>query len=432
MSCACAGSSETPPGSLSGVNALVGVSSFGGNVRVPSRPCGPPTCPQPPVSEAPVSSPYCPTWAKQLTPEETGKLIVVLDDCLHVLKSRCSGMLQFSADTERVAVIDPPFVSSIPQEKDFGYLAKVVPTLHKVCVDGSNECVDEVRQELAAQRLLQASCGSLVVANPPLCGDVPPNEAADLQNQVRFDFLSPVLHENAGCPKEVRFLVGFPGKRGSSQAQVDCMQWALMRGLKLRGSDWNFIPAGNPLEAKAKQVVVVQTEGGDENDPCFELRVLEKGNSGMPSEAEECAIIQRRKVGTDSEGWYAVQPGFRRYYLSSPMTLTAPTTGAGGVTTGLTDYQEYKAMGCKLRALISVHQTVNLSGSGAGGAASITANGELVASNYVPTAGSIILLAYHVSIPLTEDKITLLRINSFAGSASIAGNNSKLVGYEVG
>lgn len=428
MSCACAGSSESPPGSTSGVNATVGVSSFGGNVRVPRNPCGPPTCPQPPTSDLPVVAPYCPTWVRQLTPEATGKLLITIDDCLHILKSQCSGMVHYSADTERASIIDPPYVSSIPQENNYGFLAKVVPTLHKVCVDGSTECVDEVRQELAAQPMGEAECGELVVANPPLCGELASAQAADAAKQVRLDYLKTTLHEDMGCPANVRFLVQTEGTRGSGINRVACKVWSLMRRLVLRASQWNFIQKEDVATAKtAKRVVVVPVEGGAQNDPCYELRVLEQDNQGIPTPTENCKSLIYRGVGTSEEGWKAENLGVRKFYLDTPQVLVR------GTNVNLNRYDELKAGACnKIRAIVRGSCFVAMSGSGAGGSGSLVANSTTVAAGYCPIAGGFFLFTNDVVVPLGSNQLLISLVLSTGPSAVvISAENYYLVGYEL-
>lgn len=433
-SCGCNGSTTNPPGTtLPSINAPAGSqSTYAGTAMIPRGRCGPAACPAPPVSDAPESTPYCPGWIQRLTASAWGKLMVIKDNCLYLLKSKCSGYVFYNADTEQTEVVNPPYVSAIPKETSYGFLAKVVPTPTTVCIDGQDACTEEVRQELASQVLGEAACGEMILANFPLCSDLPASQAADADKQVRLDYAELPDQDTIGCPEQIIFPAFYVGRRGTGRNAVDCKYWFANRYFKMRGSQWNFIPAGAPEQSTAKQVVVVPVPGGTPNDPCFQLRVLESGSGGLPSEAAECDTIQRRFVGTPEEGWYAVPIGGRRFWLDTPMNLTAPTTGGGGITTGLTDYALYRDMGCSLRAIVKILQVIQLSGSGAGGSASITANGITAAANYVPSAGSILMFAAQVSIPLTEDKITLVRINSFSGSSAISTTDCDLVGYEVG
>lgn len=333
-------------------------------------------------------------------------------------------MLRYDASTQRVSVVDPPYASSIPQENRYGFLAKAVPTLKKVCDDNSDDCVDEVRQELAAQILETASCGSLVIANPPLCGDVPPSQAADLDKQVRFDYLDAPLHEDAGCPAGVRFLVQSLGKRGSSQAPVDCKQWTMMRGLQLRGSDWGML-----LKAaagfKTALPAVFERTGGTDLDPCFTLRIAESA-VGVPDGTANCQGLIWRKTGTEEAGWVAEDLGMRYYPLDAPQSLVL------GVNTGLTDYDVNKAKACKIQAVISVQEFISLTGSGAGGSGTLTANGKLVAAGYCPVPGGFFLFNPEIAIPLTENKITISRGLAIGGTATPSGQVFKLLGYRIG
>lgn len=205
-----------------------------------------------------------------------GRLLLLAEGCIYTLKSKCSGFLHYDAFTEQVTVQTPPFTSSTPRETAYGFLGKVVVEPKQICEDGdTGTCVQEVRMELAAQLLEERSCGRLAIVTAPLCGELKPSESADANRQMRLDYLAGLLHEDAGCPKDVRFLVQTPGKRGPAGAQVDCEQYSWMRRLKLRGSQWGFLLNTDPLFTSARQVVVVPVLGGDDEDPCFELRVLD-------------------------------------------------------------------------------------------------------------------------------------------------------------
>ncbi len=296
---------------------------------VPRGPCRPAQCPSPPTSDAEERVPYCASWVEKVTTKAAGMLLMVLEGCIYKLWSKCSGFVYYDKDTEQISVQDPKFVSSVPQETPYGFLAKVVPTVHTVCVDGQDACQQEIRQELASQVMNLASCGGLVIARAPLCGDVPVQQSGDLAKQVRFDYLDPVDHEDAGCPDMVRFLVSYPGRRGPSNSQVDCQQWSGMYRLKLRGSQWGFIPSGDPLEAGAKPVVVVQVAGGTTENPCFELRVLENQAAGIPEGTKNCQTLRYRGFGTADAGWKLEDDGLLYRPLSAPVTVlnvTAPGT----------------------------------------------------------------------------------------------------------
>lgn len=331
-------------------------------------------------------------------------------------------MLHYNADTERTSVIDPPFVSSIPQEKEYGYLAKVVPTLHQVCVDGSNECAQEVRQELAAQRMLTAGCGRLVIANPPLCGDVPPAEAADLQNQVRFDYLDPILFEDAACPTGVRFLVSYPGKRGSSQNQVDCVQWAQMRGLSMRASDWGMLLKTDPNFGTSLPAVFEKVPGTDERDPCFTLRISELAQGGLPADPNNCDIAVFRDKGLPTAGWKAEPKGLNYFPLAAPVSiLNVSAYGNHSVT--LPSYPENPCG--KVVALIYAYCNAAPGISGQAHSSNATCNGfELVFSGFTNSGDS-----KETHLLVTAPGITIAFNNNFGASASASALAVKLLGY---
>lgn len=331
QNCGCGTNGSSPPGTtLPTVSSPVGsVSSYGGNAMVARGPCRPAQCPTPPVSDVPERVPYCASWTAKLTTKVAGMLVMVLEGCLYKLWSKCSGFVYYDRESEQISVQDPKFVSAVPKETSFGFLAKVVPTVHTVCVDGQDSCQQEIRQELASQVMGMASCGDLVIARAPLCGDVPVQQSGDLAKQVRFDVLDPPDHEDAGvgCPEVVRFLVSYPGTRGPSNGAVACKQWSEMYRLKLRGSQWGFIPSGSPLEGSAKQVVLTQVAGGTDADPCFELRALESGQGGLPSDPDNCSTIIFRGKGTVDAGWKEAKNVALFHGFDAPVNILITNSG---------------------------------------------------------------------------------------------------------
>lgn len=334
-SCGCGTNGSSPPGTaFPSVSSPVGtVSSYGGNAMVARGACRPTQCPSPPVSEVPERTPYCAGWVDKVTTKAAGMLTLFLEGCIYKLWSKCSGFVYYDRETEQVSVQDPKFVSSIPKESSAGFLAKVVPTVHTVCVDGQDNCQTEIRQELAAQLLGEASCGRLLIGNSPLCGDVPVAQSADLDKQVHVDYLDAPDHEDLGCPAGVRFLVKTQGVRGPSGRQVVCEQWSLMRRFVLRGSDWGTLPAGSPLEATGYIPVLVPVPGGVENDPCFELRMSsQKLNQGLPTTAENCDTVVFEGKGTVDEGWKARPKGLSSHPTERTDLFTSNNTGTGALT----------------------------------------------------------------------------------------------------
>lgn len=427
QNCGCNGSSSAPPGTTTPtVSSPVGsVSSYGGGALISRGPCRPTQCPTPPVSEVPERTPYCASWVDKLTTKAAGMLVMVLEGCIYKLWSKCSGFVYYDNETEQISVQDPKYVSSIPKETSFGFLGKVVPTLHTVCVEGEDNCRQEIRQELASQVMGEASCGQLVIARAPLCGDVPVEQSGDLAKQVRFDYLSPPNHEDVGCPEEIRFLVHYPGTRGPATSRVECPQFASMYRMKMRGSQWGFIPEGSPLIPSAKQLVLIQVAGGTEEDPCFELRALESDSGGIPNGTANCQGLIWRQHGTDAAGWYAEELGGRVFKLAAPQALGI------GVNVNLSDYDAMKAKSCKIEAIIAVQEFIGLSGSGAGGSGTLNANGKAVAWGYTAIPGGFWLANAETAIPLTENKITIANAFSTVGSINISSISMQLLGYRI-
>lgn len=421
--CGCNGSSSAPPGTTSPtVSSPVGsVSSYGGGAVVSRGPCRPTVCPTPPVSEVPERTPYCASWVDKVTTRAAGMLLMVLEGCVYKLWSKCSGFVYYDKDTEQISVQDPKYVSSIPKETRFGFLAKVVPSVHTVCVDGVDSCQQEIRQELASQVMDEASCGNLVIARVPLCGDVPVEQSGDLAKQVRFDYLAPPNHEDVGCPEEIRFLVSYPGTRGPSQNRVECEQWSKMYRLKMRGSQWGFIPTGSPLESSAKQVVLVQVAGGTEDDPCFELRVLESLTGGIPNGAANCDALVWKDHGLPTAGWKAQSEMFGPVWLETAHPLI------WGSNVNLPRYEELVAKGCKLSAI--VQGSVVVSGtSGQGGTLVYTANGMYLLAVSM-TNGSSDASASQSLCPIATNSLPISRTGAMSGTIT---HNFALLGYFLG
>ena len=229
MSCGCSDPSSPQQQGTSG-NPGGTSSNQVGSVVIPKSPCSPPPCPQPFQSDQVERPPYCPTWVKQMLNAVTGKLIVALDDCLYTLRSKCSGWLYHDAGTGTVSVQTPPFVSSNPQETNFGFLAKVVPTTRSLCSDDSDQCAQELVQELAAQKLDQSSVGQIIVGRPPMCNEIGPGADASSGDQTHLSYLDPADYK--GCPVDAFLLIGYPAKIGSPGQQVEVTKWAKSRRLR--------------------------------------------------------------------------------------------------------------------------------------------------------------------------------------------------------
>lgn len=326
--CGCSGSSTTPPGSSGPRPARTVASAFGGNAAVRRGACGPARCPQPPLSEADERSPYCPDWLTLLKTAAAGKLLIAVEGCLFLLESKLSGVPWYDAETGEVNLRFPDFVSSLPKENNYGFLAKVVPTTRKVQVDGVEGCTDEVHQELAAQVLGYSDCGELMIARAPLCGEIPPGQAGNADSQVHIDYLDAPNHEDIdGCATDFRFLGSYSGTRGD-KAGTPCRKWSWMRRLKLRASQWGIIPSGSPLESGAKAVVLIPVSGGSEEDPCYEMRVLDQGQGGLPTDPDNCSTLRFKGKGTVDAGWKEDKNAVLFHGLDAPVNI--PISGAAG------------------------------------------------------------------------------------------------------
>jgi hypothetical protein len=348
-----------------------------------------------------------------------GRLILMVEGCLYTLKSKCSGYLFYDATSEEVSVVNPPFVSSIPKEANYGFLAKVVPTLTTICVDDDDACRQEIRQELAAQVLGDASCGELIIANAPLCGELPATESADASKQVRLDYMKAADQEDAGCPQEMRFMAYYMGKRGTGQNAVDCKVWVSMRTLRMRKSQWGFIPAGNPLEGTSKKIVAVPVPGGSEADPCYELRIQESAVGGaIPNGNANCDVLIWANHGTPEAGWQA------RSEVLGPIWLAAPQALAFGANINLPRYDELLAKGCKLTAILQFSLVVSGT-TGQGGTLVYLANNYNLGAVSM-TGGSSDADAGQVLCPLAGNSLTISRSGAMTGTVTHA---FALLGY---
>lgn len=418
--CGCAGSSSSPPGAQ-GTGASQSVASaFGGNIAVRRGPCGPARCPSPPLSEAEERTPYCVSWVEALTTAAAGKLLIAIEGCLFLLKSKCTGVVWFDADSEQVSIRFPDFVSSLPKENAYGFLAKVVPTTRKVCVDGQESCDEEVHQELAAQIMGQSNCGNLMIARAPLCGELPATTPGRTDDQVHIDHLNPALHEDVGCPVDVRFLASYDGDRGDA-ARTPCKKWSLMRRIKMRLSQWGFIEKGNALESLARRLVVVPVAGGDEEDPCYEVRVLESLTGGIPSGAANCDVLVWKNHGTPEAGWMAQSE------MLGPLWLATAHPLAFGANTNLPRYDELKAKGCKLSAIVQFSLVVSGT-SGQGGTLVYFAGGFNLGAISM-TAGSSDADAGQSMCKLTTNSLPITRSGAMTGTVT---HSFSLLGYFIG
>jgi len=271
----------------------------------------------------------------------TGKLIVALDDCLYTLRSKCSGWLYHDAGTGTVSVQTPPFVSSNPQETNFGFLAKVVPTTRSLCSDDSDQCAQEIVQELAAQKLDLSSVGQLIVGRAPLCNEIGPGADASVADQTHLSYLDPADYK--GCPKDAFILIGYPDKIGPRGQQVEIVRWAKTPRLRFPKSQWG--PLTNTVDAsKAKRVGLMPVSGADNSDdPCFELRMIDATSGELPSDAVGCDIaVFRSATDTTPAGWKAEPKGLSFHPLDAPVELFR----ASGLKTATVTLPNYPTNAC--------------------------------------------------------------------------------------
>lgn len=350
----------------------------------------------------------------------------MVGSCLYTLKSKCTGYIFYDGTTEEVSVVNPPFVKSIPQETNYGFIAKVVPTLTTICRDDDDECRQEIRQELAAQVMGEANCGEIVLANAPLCGELPATESADAAKQARFDYMKSEEQEDAGCPQEIRFLAYYMGKRGTGQQAVDCKKWVSMRTLKMRKSQFGFIEKGNSLEGTALQIVAVPVSGGSESDPCYELRIQEGRAGGIPSGGANCDSLIWREHGTENEGWKAENLGARTHLLTTAQVL------ALGANVNLSNYDVYNAKKCsRIWAIVKGSIFVSLTGSGAGGSGVLLCNSQAIAAGYTPSSGGFWLHFNEVPVLLSSNALTFAISYSVSGTPVPQNQGIVLMGYRI-
>lgn len=271
MSCEpCNPSGDQPPGTTP-LTTVALSSFFGGRTVLPRRGCTAPTCPTPPVVDDEGRDPYCPGWLSELLQQSHGKVLIVADDCLYLLNSKCDGYLHYDPITEEVTVQEPRFVDATPRETRFGFLAKVVPTTKNLCIDDNDECPAEIRQELAAQLMETASCGDLVIATAPGCGELPRGEETDAAYQIRLDKLDPGEIGNM-CVDGLRIFGWYPSYKTIGGARVPCKRWVSMPRIKMRLSQWEEVGAGTEDETNSIGVRLVPVAGGTTGDKCYELR----------------------------------------------------------------------------------------------------------------------------------------------------------------
>lgn len=238
---------------------------------------------------------------------------MAVEGCLYFLKSKCSGFVHYNAETEEITVGDPQFVSAIPQETNFGFIAKVVPTEHTICDDEAEDCPVEIRQELAAQLLGETSCGELIIATTPSCGEVPQDQQGDLANQVRFD-KAQLADMGDVCADGFRVIAWYPSFRSVGGLQVPCKKFVSVPRLKMRKSQWSEVIKGSSDDLAGFSLILVPVAGGAGGDPCYELRMIEKPPK-LP-EGTNCGDSIYWDSEAEPPAWKTEARGLKFYPLS--------------------------------------------------------------------------------------------------------------------
>lgn len=285
MSCGCSSSNgSSPPGGFSPApSAPAGsTSSFGGNSAISVGPCAP-VCPQPPTASQVGRTGYCQSWVTNLFGSYSGKMIIKVDGCLNFLLSKVSGWVRYDATTETVVVDNaPPFTSSQPRAAKFGYAAKTVPVQTFSYDPVSGGCVTNVTQQLASQVLEQRADGQILLGNMPLCGDLPVNESADANNQMRYDYLDPeTAEEQPTVSDDVGFLVNIPWTQNVGPQSFVKSLWLRMRNISMRLSQWGQILTSDVAFDTARTLVAVPIPGGTSTDPAYRLMMTDAPPAGV-------------------------------------------------------------------------------------------------------------------------------------------------------
>lgn len=236
-------------------------------------------CPSPPVSSAQLRAPYSPPWLSTLTNNPFGRLIVAYGGSLYTFQSKCNGPVWYDAATGAVSVQNPPYASSIPKETDYGYLTLTVPSSETICQDGSDSCTSEVRQQFASQRVNETDCGDILLWNTPACGQVPPLQASDAQNQGRFDRATLELLDDIDSTCSATgdvTLFGFYPKpiTVAGVGQTTCRQPVRMRRLRFKADQWGTFSSTDAAADKA-MVMIAKNVGGTTDNPCMELEMTD-------------------------------------------------------------------------------------------------------------------------------------------------------------
>lgn len=327
MSCACSPSSSSPPDSGSTGASASRSTVAGGAIVNRQRSCGPSPCPTPPTSSQTGREPYAPTWAETLLGAVTGKLLILLESGIHYLRPLRSGYLRYNVEDESISVDGSlPFISDVPKETDFGFVGKVVPGLKRVC-DAEGNAVDAPTYELAAQVVRERDDGALMLGNIPDPGQMIGNEAADLQDQLRFDRLLPTAY--SGDAEGLGFLVRAPVEQQRGRDTRIISKWALMESLKLRRSHLGLVEKGTAEAGSALSVVAVPLSGGTVDNPLYALKILNQAILHLPTDN----LTAGATIQWNGTAWVAVKRGLAFYPLENATRLISRTTaGTEAVT----------------------------------------------------------------------------------------------------
>lgn len=249
---------------------------------------------------------------------------------------------------------DAPFVDSTPKQTTYGFLAKVRNVRKQVCNDATVDCAQEVKMELASQLMQDAQLGDLVIAQTPLCGELPIDESADSAKQVAFHRLIPT---DIDCPAGVKILVAIEGFRGSGPTSQATKKWHWLNSFKLRRSQWKQAIAGSADESSSFLAVLVPVAGGSTADPCYELRLSEqKPGGGIPKGTANCQMLRYENVGLPTAGWYPFAKGLMSYRFAAPsadLVVHAGPTANFGIT--LPDFPTAAAACGKVEAILGIY-----------------------------------------------------------------------------
>lgn len=141
---------------------------------------------------------------------------------------------------------------------------------------------------------------------------------------------------------------------------------------------------------------------------------------GFVALEDECETISSK-----GGAWKKIPKGLTYYPLDAEHSLVF------GANAGLTDYDTYKEIGCKLYGVIRIQEQVFGPPNGGGGY--VSANGVQVGSTHTDNndadGGTDGFTTPFAVIPLTANSITITRAQVGAGPNTFVGFDSALIGY---